>query len=69
MASSDVDSLFTNILVNAIPKNDSRNLVNLATKESFFTFNKFFIQVNRVVMGSPLGPILANNSLSQREEN
>ena len=57
-------------LVKKISKNDFRDLLNLATKESFFTFNnKFYIQVDGVAMGSPLGPILANNFLSRHEEN
>ena len=52
-------------LVKGISKNDFRDLLNLATKESFFTFNnKFYIQVDGVAMGSLLGPILANIFLS-----
>ena len=44
-------------------KNDIGDLLNFATKESFFTFNnKFYIQVDGVAMRSPLGPILANIS-------
>ena len=46
-------------LVKAISKNDFRDLLNLATKESFFIFkNKFFIQVDGFAMGSPLDAIL-----------
>ena len=57
-------------LVKGISKNDFRDLLNLATKESFFTFNnKFYIQVDGVAMGSLLGPILANIFLSHHEEN
>ena len=42
----------------------------MATKELFFAFNnKFYIQVDDVAMGSPLGPILANIFLSHHEEN
>ena len=42
----------------------------MGTKESSFTFsNKFYIQVDGVAMGSPLGPILANIFLSHHEEN
>ena len=56
-------------LVKGISKNDFRNLLNLATKESLFTFNNtFYIQVDGVAMGSPLGPILANIFLSYHEE-
>ena len=44
-----------------IPKHDFRNLLNIATKESFFMFNnKYYKQVDGVAMGSPLGPALAN---------
>ena len=44
-----------------IPKHDFRNLLNIATKESFFLFNnKYYKQVDGVAMGSPLGPALAN---------
>ena len=57
-------------LVKGISKNDFRDLLNLATKESFFTFsNKFYIQVDGVAMGSALCPILANIFLSHHEEN
>ena len=57
-------------LVKGISKNDFCDLLNLATKKSFFTFNnKFYIQVDGVAMGSPLGPILANIFLSHHEEN
>ena len=56
--------------VTGISKNDFRDSLNLATKESFFTFNnKFYIQVDGAVMGSPLGLILANTFLSHHEEN
>ena len=41
--------------VKGISKNDFRDLLNLASKESFFTFNnKFYIQVDGVAMESPL---------------
>ena len=41
-----------------IPKDVFRNLINVATKESFFMFkNKFYKQIDD---GSPLGPALAN---------
>ena len=44
-----------------IPKHDFCNLVNIATKESFFMFNnKYYKQVDGVAMGSSLGPVLAN---------
>ena len=41
-------------LVKIISKNDFRYLLNLATKESFFTFNnKCYIRVDGVAMGVP----------------
>ena len=44
-----------------IPKDVFRNLLTVATKESFFMFNnKFYKQIDGVAMGSPLGPALAN---------
>ena len=56
-------------LVKGISKNDFRDLLNLATKESFFTFNnKFYIQVDGVAMWSPLTPILAKIFPSRHEE-
>ena len=59
-----------NTLFKGISKNDFHDLLNLATKESFFTFNNnFYIQVDGAVMGSPLGLILANIFLSHHEEN
>ena len=57
-------------LVKGVSKNEFRDLLNLATKESFFTFsNKFYIQVDAVAKGSPLVPILTNIFLSHHEEN
>ena len=44
-----------------IPKDVFRNLLTVATKESFFMFNnKFYKQIDGVAMGSPLGPAPAN---------
>ena len=44
-----------------IPKHNFCNLLNIATKETFFMFNnKYYKQVDVVAMGSPLGPALAN---------
>ena len=44
-----------------IPKHDFRNLLNIAPRESFFTFNdKYYKQVDDAAVGSPLGPALAN---------
>ena len=44
------------LMVKGISKNDIRDFLNLATKESFFTFNnKFFIQEDGFAIESPLG--------------
>ena len=58
-----VESLYsdTSPTVTNICKDDFYNLLNIATKESFFVFNdKFYKQIDGVAMGSPLGPVLAN---------
>ena len=76
MGSLDVDSLFTNILldktidiyyyskqdvIEGIKKDEFSNLLSLATKESYFIFNEvLYKQEDGVEMGSPLGPTLAN---------
>ena len=83
MASLDVDSLFRNIPLDEtndgnlyndnenppnIPKHDFCNLLNIATKRPFFTFNnKYYKQLNGVAMGSPLGPALANSFMCNFE--
>ena len=61
-----VDNLYNdNENLPNIPKHNFRNLLNIATKETFFMFNnKYYKQVDGVAMGSPLGPALANNFLS-----
>ena len=67
-----VQKLFktSDTLIKGISKNDFRDLLNLVTKESLFTFNnKFYIQVDGVCMGSPVGPILARIFVSHHEEN
>ena len=54
--------------VKGIIKNDFCDLLNLATKESFFTLsNKFYIQLDGIAMGSSLGPIVANIFLSHEK--
>ena len=46
-------------LINGISKNESRGLLNLLTKESFFNFNSnFCTQANDVAVMSPLISIL-----------
>ena len=50
-------------------RNDFNDLLNLATKESFFTsYDKFYIQVDGVAMTYHLGPTLDNIFLSNHEE-
>ena len=79
MDSLDVDSFFTNILleeainictivllennkrVEGLAKIEFKELLSLATKESYVIFNvKLYKQVVRVSSGSPLGPTLNN---------
>ena len=57
-----VDNLYSdNENLPNIPKYDFRNLLFIATKESFFTFNnKYYKPIDGVVVGSPLGPAFAN---------
>ena len=55
-----------------IPKHNFRkisiNLLNIATKETFFMFNnKYYKQVDGAATGSPLGPVLANNFICSFE--
>ena len=57
-------------MVKGISKNDFHDLLNLATKESIFTFNdKFYIEIDGVAVGSSLAQLLANIFLSHPEEN
>ena len=84
MGSTDVDPLFTNIPLEetidicantlfgntGLSKIEFKKLLYLATKESYFLFNrKLYKQVDGVAMGSPLGPMLANAFLVQFEKN
>ena len=56
-------------LHNGISNNDFLDLLDLATKEPFFTFNNhIYIQIDSVAMESPLGQILTNIFLSRHEE-
>ena len=57
-------------MVKDISKNDFCDLLNWTTNESIFTFNnRFYIQIDGVALGSPLGRILANIFLSHHEKN
>ena len=56
-------------VVNGISKDDFRNLLSLATKESLFLFDgDYYQQIDGVAMGSPLGPTLANAFLCYYEK-
>lgn len=53
-----------------IPKDIFRNLINVATKESFFTFNnKFFKLIDCMAMEPSLGPTIANIFMWNFENN
>ena len=86
IGSLDVDSLFTNIpldetidicvnqlfenTVEAFTNSELKQLLSLATKESYFIFNGLlYKQIDGVAMGSPLGPSLANAFLPYHEKN
>ena len=50
-------------------KSEFKELLSLATKESYLIFNEtFYKQIDGVAMASPLGPTLANASLCFYEE-
>ena len=56
-------------LVNGLDKVDFRKLLNIATKDAFFTFNgEYYEQIDGVAMGSPLGPDMANSFLCEHEQ-
>ena len=62
-----MDKIFRNpeALVKKISKNDFCDLLNLAIKKSFFTFNSmFYIQVNSVARGFP-GLIYVKQNFNQ----
>ena len=56
-------------VVNGLTKDDVHTLLNIATKESFFMFDKcYYKQTDGVAMASPLGPALANILLCHHEK-
>ena len=60
-----VEKLFEtqDTLVKRISKNNICDLLNLATKQSLFTFNnKFYIKIDSVAMGTLLDPIMTHIS-------
>ena len=82
MGSLDIGSLFTNIPLEEInlfinsyiihdwKKNDFKDLLSLATKESYFIFNKIlYKKIDGVAMGSPLQLSQANAFLAHHEQN
>ena len=43
------------------PEHELKKLITLCTKDNIFLFDgSLYQQVDRVAMGSPLGPLLAN---------
>ena len=64
------DTLFENMEKVGLSKIEFKELLSLATKESYFIFNgQLYKQVDGVAMGSPLGPTLANAFLVHFEKN
>ena len=56
--------------VEGLSKIEFKELLSLATKESYFVFNgHLYKQVDGVAVGSPLGPTLANTFLVHFEKN
>ena len=66
-----INQLFENTdTVEGFTKSELKQLLCLATKESYFIFNGLlYKQIDGVAMGSPLGPSLANAFLSYHEKN
>ena len=66
-----VNQLFENTdTVEGFKKSELKQLLCLATKESYFIFNGLlYKQIGGIAMGSPLGPSLANAFLSYYEKN
>ena len=56
--------------IEGLNKSEFKELLSLATKESYFIFNEIlYKQIDGVAMGSPLGPTLANAFLCFYEKN
>ena len=65
------NNLFKNKdIVHGLKKSEFKDLLSLATKESYFIFNNIlYKQIDGVAMESPLGPSLTNVFLAQDEQN
>ena len=65
------NSLFKNSdIVHGLKESEFKDLLSLATKESYFIFNNIlYNQIHGVAMGSPLRPSLANEFLAHHEQN
>ena len=65
------NNLFKNSnIVYDLKKSKFKDLLSFTTKESYFIFNNvLYKQIDRVAMGSPLGPSLANAFLAHHEQN
>ena len=56
--------------IDGIKKSEFKDMLNIVTKGSIFYFNgSYYHQVDRVTMGSPLGPVLANIFLCHHKIN
>ncbi len=52
-----------------LEKEEMKKLLQICTKDMHFSFNgSIYKQINGVVMGSPLGPVIANIFMAQLEE-
>ena len=60
---------YQNGSIEGLNKPEFKELLSLATKESYFIFNEIlYKQIDCVAMGSPLGPTLANAFLCFHEK-
>ena len=56
-------------IVHGVKKSEFKDLLSLATKDSYFVFNNvLYKQIDGVAMGSPSGPSLANAFLTHHEQ-
>ena len=57
------------MIVDGLAKEDLKELLTIATTESFILFDgEYYQQIDGVAMGSPLGPTLANIFMCHHEE-